>query len=113
MLAANSVQEEMDLALVAHLSTYKAKVPFLQFFDGFRTSHEVHKIEEISYEHDHRLDLYLTGTELKQKQTEIIDKPSIILMFPPPLGSEETGTYDVEITEEDILTVSDITDLFI
>ncbi len=50
MLAANSVQEEMDLALVAHLSTYKAKVPFLQFFDGFRTSHEVHKIEEISYE---------------------------------------------------------------
>ena len=50
MLAANSVQEEMDLALVAHLSTYKAKVPFLQFFDGFRTSHEVHKIEEISYD---------------------------------------------------------------
>ena len=50
MLAANSVQEEMDLALVAHLSTYKSKVPFLQFFDGFRTSHEVHKIEEISYE---------------------------------------------------------------
>ncbi|MCD7739746.1 MAG: pyruvate:ferredoxin (flavodoxin) oxidoreductase [Candidatus Gastranaerophilales bacterium] len=50
MLAANSVQEEMDLALVAHLSTYKAKIPFLQFFDGFRTSHEVHKIEEISYE---------------------------------------------------------------
>lgn len=50
MLAANSVQEEMDMALAAHLSTYKAKVPFLQFFDGFRTSHEVHKIEEISYE---------------------------------------------------------------
>ena len=50
MLSANSVQEEMDLALVAHLATYKAKVPFLQFFDGFTTSHEVHKIEEISYE---------------------------------------------------------------
>ena len=49
MLAANSVQEEMDMALVAHLSTYKAKVPFLQFFDGFRTSHEIHKIEEITY----------------------------------------------------------------
>ncbi len=49
MLAANSVQEEMDMALVAHLATYKSKVPFLQFFDGFRTSHEVHKIEEISY----------------------------------------------------------------
>src|SRR5574344_303331 len=50
MLAANSVQEEMDMALVAHLATYKSKVPFLQFFDGFRTSHELHKIEEISYE---------------------------------------------------------------
>ena len=50
MLAANSVQEEMDMALIAHLATYKAKVPFLQFFDGFRTSHEIHKIEEISYE---------------------------------------------------------------
>ena len=50
MLAANSVQEEMDMALVAHLATYKAKIPFLQFFDGFRTSHEIHKIEEISYE---------------------------------------------------------------
>ena len=50
MLAANSVQEEMDMALVAHLATYKSKVPFLQFFDGFRTSHELHKIEEITYE---------------------------------------------------------------
>lgn len=50
MLAANSPQEEMDLALVAHLATYKSKIPFLQFFDGFRTSHELHKIEEISYD---------------------------------------------------------------
>ncbi|MGN0892189.1 MAG: pyruvate:ferredoxin (flavodoxin) oxidoreductase [Oligosphaeraceae bacterium] len=50
MLAANSVQEEMDMALVAHLATYPSKVPFLQFFDGFRTSHEVHKFEEIPYE---------------------------------------------------------------
>ena len=41
MLASNSVQEAMDLALVAHLSTLKAKVPFLHFFDGFRTSHEI------------------------------------------------------------------------
>lgn len=50
MLASNSVQEAMDMALVAHLSTLEAKVPFLHFFDGFRTSHEVSKIEEISYE---------------------------------------------------------------
>ena len=49
MLASNSVQEVMDLALVAHLATLKAKVPFLHFFDGFRTSHEVSKIEMIDY----------------------------------------------------------------
>ncbi len=50
MLASNSVQEAMDLALVAHLSTLEAKVPFIHFFDGFRTSHEVSKIEAIDYE---------------------------------------------------------------
>ncbi len=50
MLASNSVQEAMDMALVAHLSTLEARVPFLHFFDGFRTSHEVSKIDEISYE---------------------------------------------------------------
>ena len=50
MISSNSVQEAMDLALVAHLSTLEAKVPFLHFFDGFRTSHEVSKIDEITYE---------------------------------------------------------------
>ncbi|MDE7337023.1 MAG: pyruvate:ferredoxin (flavodoxin) oxidoreductase, partial [Clostridia bacterium] len=49
MLCSNSVQEVMDMALVAHLSTLKAKVPFMHFFDGFRTSHEVSKIEVIDY----------------------------------------------------------------
>ena len=50
MLASNSVQEVMDMAAVAHLSTLKAKVPFLHFFDGFRTSHEVSKIELLDYD---------------------------------------------------------------
>ncbi|WP_347838160.1 pyruvate:ferredoxin (flavodoxin) oxidoreductase [uncultured Draconibacterium sp.] len=50
MLAAGSVQEEMDLAGVAHLATIKSRVPFLAFFDGFRTSHEVQKIEAIEME---------------------------------------------------------------
>ena len=50
MLGAGSVQEEMDLAGVAHLATLKARVPFLAFFDGFRTSHEVQKIETIEME---------------------------------------------------------------
>ena len=48
-LASASVQEVMDLALVAHLSAIKSSVPFCHFFDGFRTSHEVQKIEMIDY----------------------------------------------------------------
>ncbi|HUG08876.1 MAG TPA: pyruvate:ferredoxin (flavodoxin) oxidoreductase [Acidimicrobiia bacterium] len=47
MLASGSVQEAQDLALVAHLATLEARLPFLHFFDGFRTSHEVTKIEII------------------------------------------------------------------
>jgi len=50
MLCSNSVQEVMDLALVAHFATLKSSVPFLHFFDGFRTSHEVSKIDGIDYE---------------------------------------------------------------
>ncbi|MCQ2334020.1 MAG: pyruvate:ferredoxin (flavodoxin) oxidoreductase [Paludibacteraceae bacterium] len=50
MLAEGSVQEVMDLAGVAHLSTIKSRVPFLNFFDGFRTSHEYQKIEVVDME---------------------------------------------------------------
>ena len=50
MMASASVQEVMDLALVSHIATLKASVPFLHFFDGFRTSHEVQKIDGIDYD---------------------------------------------------------------
>ncbi len=50
MLCSNSVQEAHDMAMVAHASTLESKVPFLHFFDGFRTSHEVQKIDEIPTE---------------------------------------------------------------
>ena len=50
MLATSSVQEIMDLAPVAHLAAIKGRVPFLHFFDGFRTSHEIQKIEELDAE---------------------------------------------------------------
>ena len=50
LLCSNSVQEAMDLACVAHLSAIKGRVPFLHFFDGFRTSHEIQKIECIDYD---------------------------------------------------------------
>jgi len=48
MLASGSVQEAMDLALVAHAATLEARLPFLHFFDGFRTSHEVAKVEQLT-----------------------------------------------------------------
>ncbi|MBN1927733.1 MAG: pyruvate:ferredoxin (flavodoxin) oxidoreductase, partial [Prolixibacteraceae bacterium] len=50
MIASGSVQEEMDLAGIAHLATIKSRIPFLAFFDGFRTSHELQKIEAIQME---------------------------------------------------------------
>ncbi len=50
MLCSNSVQESHDMAMVAHAATLESKVPFLHFFDGFRTSHEVQKIDEIPTE---------------------------------------------------------------
>ena len=50
MLAEASVQEVMDLSAVAHLVAIKGRVPFINFFDGFRTSHEIQKIEMVDYE---------------------------------------------------------------
>ena len=50
MLCSNTVQEAMDMATVAHIATLKSSVPFMHFFDGFRTSHEIQKIDSISNE---------------------------------------------------------------
>ncbi len=50
LLASGSVQETMDLGGVAHLASIKGRVPFVHFFDGFRTSHEIQKIEVVDYE---------------------------------------------------------------
>ncbi|MCL1856073.1 MAG: pyruvate:ferredoxin (flavodoxin) oxidoreductase [Kiritimatiellaeota bacterium] len=50
MLASGSVQETMDLATIAHAATLESRIPFLHFFDGFRTSHEVQKIDEVGTE---------------------------------------------------------------
>ncbi|HSK91756.1 MAG TPA: hypothetical protein VK875_10630, partial [Euzebyales bacterium] len=50
MLCSNSVQEAQDLACIAQAATLRSRVPFLHFFDGFRTSHEVNKIEELTHD---------------------------------------------------------------
>ena len=50
MLASANPQEVMDMGAVAHLSAIKSRVPFLHYFDGFRTSHEIQKIETLDYD---------------------------------------------------------------
>ncbi len=50
MLASSSVQEAADLALISHAATLETRIPFMHFFDGFRTSHEVQKIEQVTRE---------------------------------------------------------------
>ncbi len=55
IMSSGSVQEVMDLGAIAHLAAIESSIPFLHFFDGFRTSHEVNKIEVMDYEHFDRL----------------------------------------------------------
>ncbi len=50
LVAASNIQEIMDLAIVSHLATLKSSIPFLNFFDGFRNSHEIQKVEIIDYD---------------------------------------------------------------
>ena len=50
LLASNSVQEAQDMAAIAHLSSMESRIPFVHFFDGFRTSHSIQKIEDLDYE---------------------------------------------------------------
>jgi len=67
LFCTSSVQEVMDLAAVAHLSAIKGKVPFLHFFDGFRTSHEINKIEVMPYEVFDKLIDYDAVQEFRDK----------------------------------------------
>lgn len=55
LIASNSIQETMDFALIAQASTLAARVPFLHFFDGFRTSSEIQKVEELSFDDMHAM----------------------------------------------------------
>lgn len=50
MLCSKNVQEAMDMALIAQAATFESRIPFMHFFDGFRTSHEIQKIEELSFD---------------------------------------------------------------
>lgn len=67
MMASGSVQEAQDLALICHLATVESRVPFLHFYDGFRTSHEIQKIEIIEYEEMAKLFNYEAFKEFKSR----------------------------------------------
>lgn len=67
LLASSNVQEAMDLGNVAHLSAIKASLPFLHFFDGFRTSHQYEKIEVIQYEDVEKLIDYEALKKFRQR----------------------------------------------
>ena len=67
MLASGSVQETMDLGGIAHLAAIKGRVPFLHFFDGFRTSHEIQKVEVMDYENFAKLVDYDAIREFKDR----------------------------------------------
>ena len=67
MIASNNVQESQDLAAVSHLATLDSSVPFLHFFDGFRTSHELNKIKEINFDELKKLIPQTKITEFKNK----------------------------------------------
>ncbi|MBU8933776.1 MAG: pyruvate:ferredoxin (flavodoxin) oxidoreductase [candidate division Zixibacteria bacterium] len=76
LLASGSVQEVMDLALIVQRSTLESRVPFVHFFDGFRTSHEVQKVQEICY--DDMRDLLPSKLVAAQRQRALSpDSPTI------------------------------------
>ncbi len=75
MIASGSVQEVMDLGGVAHLSAIKGRVPFLHFFDGFRTSHEIQKIEVMDYEDFAKLVDYEAISDFRNKYSLNPERP--------------------------------------
>lgn len=115
LLASGSVQEVMDLGLVAHLATIKSRVPFVHFFDGFRTSHEIQKIEMIDYEDIAKLVDYEAIKEFRQRalnperpvQRGTAQNPDIFFQ-----GREAANPYYLkapEIVAEVMKQVSDLT----
>ena len=76
MICSNSVQEAMDLGAVAHLSSIEGRVPFLHFFDGFRTSHELQKIEVWDYD-DLKEMVNMDAVEAFRKRALLPESPTL------------------------------------
>src|SRR5512136_525721 len=74
LLASSNVQEAMDMAMIAHAATLEARIPFIHFFDGFRTSHELQKIEELSFD-DMRAMINQTLVDAHRERAMNPDRP--------------------------------------
>ncbi|MDA3917520.1 MAG: pyruvate:ferredoxin (flavodoxin) oxidoreductase [Deltaproteobacteria bacterium] len=115
IISSNSVQEAQDIALIAHLATMDARVPFLHFYDGFRTSHEIQKIEMIEYEDMAALFNFDKYKEFKKRAINpehpdtrgTAQNPDIYFQ-----GREAANSYYLkipEIVKESMKKVSDLT----
>ena len=91
MLASSSVQEASDLAIVAHLSSLEASLPFLHFFDGFRTSHEIDKIEVLEKEDIKDL--------LKEESITNFRKKALNIVHPDTRGTAQNDDIYFQMTE--------------
>ncbi|MCL2690395.1 MAG: pyruvate:ferredoxin (flavodoxin) oxidoreductase, partial [Chitinispirillia bacterium] len=76
LLASTTVQEAMDFAIIAHAATLEARIPFIHFFDGFRTSHELQKIEELTFD-DMRAMIDMDMVRAHRSRAMTPDKPHI------------------------------------
>ncbi|MGO3752147.1 MAG: pyruvate:ferredoxin (flavodoxin) oxidoreductase [Peptoniphilaceae bacterium] len=115
LLASGSVQEAMDMAAVAHLSAIEGKVPFAHFFDGFRTSHEVQKIEVLDYDDLEKLVDKEAIAEFKNKALNL-NSPKIRGTAQNPdiyfQGVESSNKYYndlIGITEKYMKDISELT----
>ena len=115
MLASGSVQEVMDLAGVAHLASIKGRVPFVHFFDGFRTSHEIQKIEVMDYDELGKLLDYDAVQEFRERALNPEDPVTRGTAQNPDIyfqAAEASNTYydDIgEITYDYMREISKIT----
>ena len=91
ILASSSVQQVMDLTSIAHLSALKGRVPFLHFFDGFRTSHELQKIEVIDLNEVEKL--------IDRKALEDFRKRALNLSNPVTRGTSQNDDIYFQMTE--------------
>ena len=72
MLASNSVQEAHDMAAISQTASLRTRVPFMHFFDGFRTSHEIQKIETLEQEEDYVADAPKKKAKVEETKLEMV-----------------------------------------